>query len=72
MGNALQNLGRLLAMPSGCGEQNMVHFAPNIYIQQYLEKSRQLHPDLRAKAQSFLQSGDSPQGPPLPSPQHCC
>ncbi|NXR06519.1 A2ML1 protein, partial [Semnornis frantzii] len=57
MGNAVQNLDRLLTMPSGCGEQNMVHFAPNIYIQQYLEKSGQLRPDIRAKAQSFLQSG---------------
>ncbi|NXP76962.1 A2ML1 protein, partial [Ramphastos sulfuratus] len=57
MGNAVQNLDRLLTMPSGCGEQNMVHFAPNIYIQQYLEKTGQLHPDIRAKAQSFLQSG---------------
>ncbi|NXQ99327.1 A2ML1 protein, partial [Sagittarius serpentarius] len=57
MGNALQNLDRLLAMPYGCGEQNMVRFAPNIYIQQYLEKSGQLHPDIRAKAQGFLQSG---------------
>ncbi|XP_065712134.2 alpha-2-macroglobulin-like protein 1 [Patagioenas fasciata] len=57
MGNALQNLDRLLAMPYGCGEQNMVRFAPNIYIQQYLEKSGQLHPDIRARAQGFLQSG---------------
>ncbi|XP_075299531.1 alpha-2-macroglobulin-like protein 1 [Opisthocomus hoazin] len=57
MGNALQNVDRLLAMPYGCGEQNMVRFAPNIYIQQYLEKSGQLHPDIRAKAQGFLQSG---------------
>ncbi|NXO52697.1 A2ML1 protein, partial [Aramus guarauna] len=57
MGNALQNLDCLLAMPYGCGEQNMVRFAPNIYIQQYLEKSGQLHPDIRAKAQGFLQSG---------------
>ncbi|NXX16988.1 A2ML1 protein, partial [Podargus strigoides] len=57
MGNALQNLDHLLAMPYGCGEQNMVLFAPNIYIQQYLEKSGQLHPDIRAKAQGFLQSG---------------
>ncbi|NXS76044.1 A2ML1 protein, partial [Pandion haliaetus] len=57
MGNALQNLDRLLAMPYGCGEQNMVRFAPNIYIQQYLEKSGQLHPNIRAKAQGFLQSG---------------
>ncbi|CAI9533213.1 unnamed protein product, partial [Staurois parvus] len=30
MGTALQNLDRLLAMPFGCGEQNMVLFAPNI------------------------------------------
>ncbi|NWU56122.1 A2ML1 protein, partial [Dromas ardeola] len=57
LGNALQNLDSLLAMPYGCGEQNMVHFAPNIYIQQYLEKSGQLRPDIRAKAQGFLQSG---------------
>ncbi|XP_057244404.1 murinoglobulin-2-like [Malurus melanocephalus] len=57
LGNALQNLDSLLAMPYGCGEQNMVRFAPNIYIQQYLEKSGQLLPDIRAKAQGFLQSG---------------
>lgn len=68
MGNALQNLERLLAMPSGCGEQNMVRFAPNIYIQQYLETSGQLRPDVRAKARGFLQSGESPQPPPLPAP----
>ncbi|XP_067398967.1 alpha-2-macroglobulin-like protein 1 [Emydura macquarii macquarii] len=57
MGTALQNIDRLLAMPYGCGEQNMVRFAPNIYIQQYLEKSGQLSPEIRDKAQGFLQSG---------------
>ncbi|XP_044855796.1 alpha-2-macroglobulin-like protein 1 [Mauremys mutica] len=57
MGTALQNIDRLLAMPYGCGEQNMVRFAPNIYIQQYLEKSRQLSPEIRDKAKGFLQSG---------------
>ncbi|NXX27095.1 A2ML1 protein, partial [Nicator chloris] len=57
LGNALQNVDSLLAMPHGCGEQNMVRFAPNIYIQQYLEKTGQLLPDIRAKAQGFLQSG---------------
>ncbi|NXH87084.1 A2ML1 protein, partial [Edolisoma coerulescens] len=57
LGNALQNLDSLLAMPYGCGEQNMVRFAPNIYIQQYLEKTGQLLPDIRAKARGFLQSG---------------
>ncbi|XP_025051589.1 murinoglobulin-1 [Alligator sinensis] len=44
-------------MPHGCGEQNMVRFAPNIYIQQYLEKSGQLTPEIRDKAQGFLKSG---------------
>ncbi|XP_038241338.1 alpha-2-macroglobulin-like protein 1 [Dermochelys coriacea] len=57
MGTALQNIDRLLAMPYGCGEQNMVRFAPNIYIQQYLEKSGQLSPEIKHKAQGFLQSG---------------
>ncbi|NXR70243.1 A2ML1 protein, partial [Rhadina sibilatrix] len=57
LGNALQNVDSLLAMPYGCGEQNMVRFAPNIYIQQYLEKTGQLLPDIRAKAQAFLQAG---------------
>uniref|UniRef100_A0A8C3FYY8 Alpha-2-macroglobulin-like protein 1 n=1 Tax=Chrysemys picta bellii TaxID=8478 RepID=A0A8C3FYY8_CHRPI len=57
MGTALQNIERLLAMPDGNGEQNMVQFTPNIYIQQYLEKSGQLSPEIRDKAQGFLQSG---------------
>lgn len=73
LGNALQNLDSLLAMPYGCGEQNMVRFAPNIYIQQYLEKTGQLLPDIRAKAQGFLQSGqwdpDSPPGRATTVPQ---
>lgn len=64
LGNALQNLDSLLAMPYGCGEQNMVRFAPNIYIQQYLEKTGQLLPDIRAKAQGFLQSGERHPDPP--------
>ncbi|XP_065356086.1 LOW QUALITY PROTEIN: thioester-containing protein 1 allele R1-like [Calliphora vicina] len=31
------NLQQLVEMPTGCGEQNMVHFAPNIMILQYLK-----------------------------------
>ncbi|XP_053870450.1 alpha-2-macroglobulin-like protein 1 isoform X2 [Malaclemys terrapin pileata] len=57
IGTALQNIDQLLAMPYGDGEENMVQFAPNIYIQQYLEKSGQLSPEIRDKAQGFLQSG---------------
>ncbi|XP_053548783.1 alpha-2-macroglobulin [Bombina bombina] len=57
MGSAMQNLDRLLAMPYGCGEQNMVLFAPNIFIMQYLEKTSQLNSEIQAKATRFLESG---------------
>ncbi|XP_065433705.1 alpha-2-macroglobulin-like protein 1 [Chrysemys picta bellii] len=57
MGTALQNIDHLLARPYGSGEENMVRFAPNIYIQQYLEKSGQLSPEIKDKAQGFLRRG---------------
>uniref|UniRef100_F7C6C7 Alpha-macroglobulin receptor-binding domain-containing protein n=1 Tax=Xenopus tropicalis TaxID=8364 RepID=F7C6C7_XENTR len=58
MGTAMQNLDRLLAMPYGCGEQNMVLFAPNIFILQYLTKTLQLTPEIQSKAKRFLESGE--------------
>ncbi|XP_069836193.1 alpha-2-macroglobulin-like isoform X2 [Dendropsophus ebraccatus] len=57
MGTAMQNLDCLLKMPHGCGEQNMVLFAPNMFVLQYLEKSHQLNPDIQSKAKKFLESG---------------
>ncbi|XP_063004729.1 alpha-2-macroglobulin-like protein 1 isoform X2 [Melospiza melodia melodia] len=57
MGPALQNLDQLLDMPFGCGEQNMVKFAPNIFILQYLNKTKQLDPEIKAIALAFLTMG---------------
>uniref|UniRef100_A0A3Q1IXV1 A2ML1 protein n=1 Tax=Anabas testudineus TaxID=64144 RepID=A0A3Q1IXV1_ANATE len=57
LGRALQNLGGLLRMPYGCGEQNMALLAPNIYILQYLKNTQQLTPAIREKATNFLTSG---------------
>ncbi|XP_069609957.1 alpha-2-macroglobulin-like [Ranitomeya imitator] len=57
MGTAMQNLDRLLAMPYGCGEQNMVLFAPNIFVLQYLEKTHQLNSEIQGKAKTFMESG---------------
>ncbi|XP_009876746.1 PREDICTED: alpha-2-macroglobulin-like protein 1 [Apaloderma vittatum] len=54
MGMALQNLDRLVQMPHGCGEQNMVLFSPIVYVLQYLEETRQLTPEIREKATGFL------------------
>ncbi|NWI96003.1 A2ML1 protein, partial [Pitta sordida] len=57
MGPALENLDQLLRMPFGCGEQNMVQFAPNIYILQYLNKTKQLNSKIKDKALNFLKKG---------------
>ncbi|XP_014795548.1 PREDICTED: alpha-2-macroglobulin-like protein 1 [Calidris pugnax] len=57
MGTALQNLDHLVQMPHGCGEQNMVLFAPIVYVLQYLEKTRQLTPEIKERASGFLRKG---------------
>ncbi|XP_054019891.1 alpha-2-macroglobulin-like protein 1 [Dryobates pubescens] len=57
MGLALQNLNHLVQMPLGCGEQNMVLFAPVVYVLQYLEKMRQLTPEIKERARGFLRNG---------------
>uniref|UniRef100_A0A8C0FZQ6 Alpha-2-macroglobulin n=1 Tax=Bubo bubo TaxID=30461 RepID=A0A8C0FZQ6_BUBBB len=57
MGTAMQNLHQLLQMPFGCGEQNMVLFAPNIYVLDYLNKTEQLSEEVKSKAIGYLVSG---------------
>ncbi|KFV74296.1 Alpha-2-macroglobulin, partial [Dryobates pubescens] len=56
MGTAMQNLQQLLQMPFGCGEQNMVLFAPNIYVLDYLNKTEQLSEEVKSKAIGYLVS----------------
>ncbi|XP_067308346.1 alpha-2-macroglobulin-like protein 1 [Pseudorasbora parva] len=57
MGRALKNLDGLLQMPYGCGEQNMIVLAPNIYILLYLKVTGQLTAAIRETATGYLQSG---------------
>ncbi|KAM9578218.1 alpha-2-macroglobulin-like protein 1 [Guaruba guarouba] len=57
MGMALQNMDHLVQLPHGCGEQNMVLFAPIVYVLQYLEKTRQLTPEIKERATGFLRNG---------------
>uniref|UniRef100_A0A3B3QDC0 NTR domain-containing protein n=1 Tax=Paramormyrops kingsleyae TaxID=1676925 RepID=A0A3B3QDC0_9TELE len=57
LGHALQNVENLLRMPYGCGEQNMVLLAPNIYLLHYLKATNQLTPATHEKATGFLKSG---------------
>ncbi|NXS07379.1 A2ML1 protein, partial [Neodrepanis coruscans] len=58
MGTALQNLDHLVQMPHGCGEQNMVLFAPTVYVLQYLEKMRRLTSEIKERATGFLRKGN--------------
>lgn len=37
LGPSILNLANLIKMPSGCGEQNMLNFVPNIMILNYLK-----------------------------------
>ncbi|KAL8202435.1 UNVERIFIED_CONTAM: hypothetical protein K2H54_014681, partial [Gekko kuhli] len=57
LGASLQNLDRLLKMPYGCGEQNMVKFVPNIFVLRYLEATNQATPEIEAKATEHMRSG---------------
>lgn len=57
MGPTLTGLESLLALPTGCGEQNMILFSPNIFVMQYLQKTNSLTENIRAKAVQFLQTG---------------
>ncbi|XP_074966627.1 alpha-2-macroglobulin-like protein 1 isoform X1 [Phalacrocorax aristotelis] len=57
LGTALDNIDELLQMSSGCGEQNMIHFAPNVFITRYLEETGQLTPEIKEKAIGYLESG---------------
>ncbi|NWW44204.1 A2ML1 protein, partial [Pedionomus torquatus] len=56
IGMALQNLDHLVQLPHGCGEQNMVLFAPVVYMLQYLKKTRQLTPEIKERATGFLRN----------------
>jgi len=45
-------------MPYGCGEQNMIHFAPNIYVLEYLRSTKQAEEQTRIKAMSYMLEGE--------------
>jgi len=60
MGSAMKNLDKLLQMPSGCGEQNMLSFVPDLVILDYLEftaTTKPVDPAIRSKAIQFLECG---------------
>ncbi|XP_011379326.1 CD109 antigen [Pteropus vampyrus] len=57
LGSSINGLASLIRMPYGCGEQNMINFAPNIYVLDYLTKKKQLTENLKEKALAFMRQG---------------
>uniref|UniRef100_H0VAE7 CD109 antigen n=1 Tax=Cavia porcellus TaxID=10141 RepID=H0VAE7_CAVPO len=57
LGPSIHGLASLIRMPYGCGEQNMINFAPNIYILDYLTQKKQLTDNVKEKALSFMRQG---------------
>jgi CD109 antigen len=53
----MEGLESLIKMPYGCGEQNMLLFAPNVYVSQYLRETNQSKPSIQAKAESLMVTG---------------
>lgn len=57
LGPTIKNLDKLVRMPYGCGEQNMVNFVPNILVLKYLKAIGKSMPTIEEKAQKFLEIG---------------
>jgi CD109 antigen len=53
----IEGLDQLLQMPYGCGEQNMLLFAPDVFIARYLKETNQLKPEIMAKAEKLMITG---------------
>ncbi|MFH1744372.1 MAG: alpha-2-macroglobulin family protein [bacterium] len=57
VGQSINGIDDLLGMPYGCGEQNMIFLAPDIEVLRYLAFTGQLNPEVRAKAEHFVNVG---------------
>ncbi|XP_077537479.1 thioester-containing protein 2 isoform X2 [Haemaphysalis longicornis] len=57
LGPSVNNLDRLLVMPHGCGEQNMLDFVPNVVVLDYLKRANRLSSAVQGKALRNLEDG---------------
>ena len=72
MGPTIDGLDNLLRLPTGCGEQNMLNFAPAVYIARYLDTVGQLTAEIRKKALLYMQTGKTHNDRLACSCQQCC
>ncbi|KAG5667284.1 hypothetical protein PVAND_015270 [Polypedilum vanderplanki] len=53
----IENLNKLIRMPYGCGEQNMLNFVPNIVVLEYLTNLKKLTPEVEEKCKKYMEVG---------------
>lgn len=54
---AIEGVAELLRLPTGCGEQNLIYLAPNVYVTRYLRATRRLTSDIERKALAVIRQG---------------
>ncbi|ESO03843.1 hypothetical protein HELRODRAFT_172868 [Helobdella robusta] len=57
IGSAMNNIGDLLKMPYGCGEQNLLHLVPDVYLLKYFTETGRLTQEFDQKAKNFINDG---------------
>jgi len=57
MAPAIANLEKMLKVPYGCGEQNMITSAPNVYVLDYLRGVGKKDEEIETKAKKHIASG---------------
>lgn len=57
LGGTIKNLEKLIRMPLGCGEQNMLNFVPNVVILDYLTATEQLNDEIKEKTKKYMEKG---------------
>lgn len=59
LGLSIDNMDSLTPMPVGCGEQNLIHFTPSVYVLDYLEMMDVNKDGIRQKAMERLMEGET-------------
>ncbi|KAK3801074.1 hypothetical protein RRG08_027278 [Elysia crispata] len=53
----IEGVAEILRLPTGCGEQNLIYLAPNVYVTRYLRATRRLSSELERKALAVIRQG---------------
>ena len=57
MGPTVENMHKLLRLPTGCGEQNMAKLATNVHVLSYLTNTGQLNKKRETRAKTYIAQG---------------